>query len=139
MDRRLVEILQENKTLHRRCAEAKAQHAGERSRLEAEIANLQLQANEMLRRLEEKAKTGRWTEAEQPAKERLLNDELERKIQALQLELKNERIQHAKRVEQMEAQLARCICGDVKIDYAEPSSSSNSQQTRERWKIRNSR
>jgi chromosome segregation ATPase len=146
---RLAEVLEENRTLEQRYAQSKADHADECSRLQSEIANLRLQASEMLKRLEQIAAVERRQGAELSAKERLIRDEQERKIQALQLELKNERnlnekrLQqerslNEKRVQQLEARIARCICGDVQIDFDDNQPGrSPSPQSRERWKIRN--
>jgi hypothetical protein len=53
--------------------------------------------------------TGR-IQAETSARERLIRDELERKVQSLQLELKQERIRMEERVLKMESELSGCLC-----------------------------
>ena len=136
LERHLAEVLEENKTLRQSYAEAKAEHAGDCGRLQAEISTLRLEANEMLKQLQQKPMTGGRQYAELIAKERLIKDELERTIHALQIELKRERCQQPKRLEEMEARLARCICGDVRMNYDKPARPAG---TAERWMIRNSK
>jgi chromosome segregation ATPase len=149
LERRLAEVLEENKTLQQRNVQSNADHADECRRLKSEITNLRLQANEMLTRLQQIATVERRQQAELSAKERLIKDEQERKIQDLQLELKKERSLYEvrlqqerslneKRLQQLEARIARCICGDVQIDFDDKQPGrSPSPQSRERWKIRN--
>jgi hypothetical protein len=150
LERRLAEVLEENKILQQRCVQANAEHVRQCNGLQAEIANLRLQANEMLTRLEKIAAVERRQDAESSAKERLIRDEQERKIQALQLELKNERSVNEKRIQQerslnekrmqqMEARLANCICGDIQIEYDGQPARNRSSQTKDRWAIRNSK
>jgi len=149
LEHRLAELQEENRTLQQRYAQSKVDHEDECSRLRSEISNLRLQANEMLNRLQQVSSVERRQQAELSAKERLIRDEQERKIQALQLELKNERNLNEKRLQQerslneqrlqqLQARISRCICGDVELDYkAHQPDHSPSPQSRERWKIRN--
>jgi seryl-tRNA synthetase len=146
LERRLAEALEENQNLQQRCATAKMEHESERRRLQSELSNLRLQANEMLKRLQQKMGAGKREVAQLTAKERLVRDEQERKIQALQLELKNERSLSELRLRQVESKIANCICGDVRIDFdgqsARNRSSSpgrESREGRERWAIRNAK
>jgi len=139
LERRLAEVLEENKILQQRCVQANAEHVRQCNGLQAEIANLRLQASEMLTRLEKIAAVERRQDAESSAKERLIRDEQERKIQALQLELKNERNLNEKRLEQMKERLANCICGDVRIEYDGQPARKRSSEGKERWAIRNAK
>src|SRR6185369_13001944 len=59
LERRLVEVLEENKKLQERYSEANAEHSSQCRRMQSEITNLRLQANEMLTRLQQKTGTGR--------------------------------------------------------------------------------
>jgi hypothetical protein len=101
LERRLVEVLQENNQLNLRCAKADAELTAERVRRSDEVARLQVQT------------AGRGEgrqQAELAAREKLIRDEFERKIQELQLELNKERHLLAKRLEKMKAEMAGCIC-----------------------------
>ena len=98
IERRLVELVQENNQLSLRCAKADAELTAERVRRSDEV---RVQAN------------GRGEgrqQAELAAREKLIRDEFERKIQDLQLELNKERHLLAKRLEKMKAEAASCIC-----------------------------
>jgi hypothetical protein len=147
---RLAEALEENRRLQQHIVQSNAEHVAQCNGLQAEIANLRLQASEMLTRLEKIAAVERRQEAEASAKERLIRDEQERKIQALQLELKNERnlnekrmqqerSLNEKRLQQMQDRLANCICGDIQIEYDGKPARNSSSQGNGRWAIRNSK
>ena len=98
IERRFAELLLENNQLNLRCAKADAELTAERLRRSDEA---RLQAN------------GRGEgrqQAELAAREKLIRDEFERKIQELKLELNKERHLMAKRLEKMKAEAASCIC-----------------------------
>jgi len=97
LQHRYAELLQENRQLSSRCAKADAELTAERL-LRSEEA---LQANGRVE--------GR-QQAQLAAREKLLRDEFERKVQDLQLELNKERHLLAKRFEKMKAEAAGCIC-----------------------------
>ena len=117
--------------------------------LESRLADV-LEENRRLqlrygRELQDKSGAGRQV-AELAARERLLKDECERKVQAIQLELNKERHQlnkernqYARHIEKMELDRAGCICGSVRPEHLEQNSARASAVLPEGWKIRDSR
>ena len=100
LERRLTEVLSETHELQRRLAESNAAAKA------AEEATAKVKG------------IGR-QHAELTARERLMRDELERKIQTLELELKRERHLSAQKVATMKNELAGCICqsGRNRMDF----------------------
>jgi hypothetical protein len=103
VERRLREALREKDRLNARFAQANAELANVRSRWRSEIADLQSQ-------LAESSTTNGRRQAELVAREKLLRDEFERKLQALQIALKQERHQANLRLTRMNDELSTCIC-----------------------------
>jgi hypothetical protein len=109
LERRFVQLLQENNQLSLRCDKASAELTAERVRRSDEVARLQAQINGQGKPPLGLGGEGR-QQAEMAAREKLIRDEFERKIQQLQLELNKERHLMAKCLEKMKAALAGCIC-----------------------------
>lgn len=124
----LDRALAEKQALERRLAEA----------LE-ENRKLSSQVSDELNKLQESPTAGGRYQAVFAARERLLKDEFERKIQALQTEFNKERYQHSKRLEQLKQDMSTCICRHVRIDHAEENSGPLSSQLPPGWKIGSSR
>lgn len=99
---RLEHALAEKEKLERRVAELLA----ENERLAADVRAQKLTA-------------GGRQQAVFAARERLVKDEFERKLQALQLELNKERHRHARELKQIEMDRAGCICKSVRIDHVD--------------------
>ena len=129
LEARLDELLHENNILKLQCSSAAVELEDEQKRFKAEIASL-------LSQLELKQTGVGRHEAESAARERLLKDDLERKIEALQVELNREKQRSARRLEEMESRLGNCICGEIRIDTAPKASPSPLPK---RWMIRNSK
>ena len=121
LQNRLTELAEENTLLQLRCTAVKAELEEERTRLNGEIEALR------------SGGTGR-REAESAARERLVKDEMERKIQSLQVELNKER----QRAERLKERVAGCLCGEIGIEHVGPTQPPSSGMP-ERWIIRNSR
>jgi hypothetical protein len=104
IERHLNEALQEKDQLKASCAAANAELASVRLHLKSEIFELQ-------RHLTESSKTASSrNQAEFAAKEKLIRDEYERKLQAFQVSLKQERRQLQARIDRMKEDLSGCIC-----------------------------
>ena len=78
-------------------------------------------------------------EAESAARERLLKDEFERKVESLQVELNRIRQRALKQAEEMQAKMAGCICGEIRIEHKADQQHSESSGLPKRWVIRNSK
>src|SRR5262245_40722588 len=117
LERRFVQLLQENNQLSLRCDKASAELTAERIRRTDEVARLEAQINEPRKPALAQGGEGR-QKAELAAREKLIRDEFERKIQEMQLELNKERHLLAKRLEKMKAEAASCICkGNASHEY----------------------
>jgi hypothetical protein len=104
IERHLKEALQERDQLKARCAAATAELASVRLHLKSEIFELQ-------RHLTESSKTvSSRQQAEFAAREKLIRDECERKLQAVQISVKQERRQLQARLDRMKEELSGCIC-----------------------------
>jgi hypothetical protein len=126
LESRLADVLEENRRLCLRYDQANS---------EAEVR----------KQLQDKPGAGRQV-AELAARERLLKDECERKVQALQIELNKERHQlnkernqYAKHIEKMELDRASCICRSVGIQHVEQNNVRGSAVLPESWRIRDSK
>ena len=136
LESRIAELLEENNILKLRCTVAATELTDERQRLIGEIATLQAQiANAQQAR--EKAGVGA-REAESAARDRLLKDEFERKVQELQVEVKRERLKYAEQMHAVKQKMANCICGDIRIDDSEETPAAWAGLPA-RWVIRNSK
>ncbi len=124
----LDRALAEKQVLERRLAEA----LEENRRLSAQVSDGQ-------QKLQDKPAISGRHYAEFAARERLLKDEYERRVQALQTEFNKERHQHAKRLEQMKMDMANCICKEVRIDQPEQHDNLLVSQLPPGWKLGNSR
>ena len=129
VEHRLATLTVENRELKLRCTAASAELAEVRLRLTAEHSKFRSQRAAL-----EDVNVGGRRKAESAARDRLVKDELERKIQMLQVELNKAR-QH---VERLKAKMAGCICGEIRIEHVGPTHTPNSGVP-ERWLIRNSR
>jgi hypothetical protein len=144
LEQRITELITANTLLKIECSAAVKELSEERLRnhadelLHAELASLKVQLREAEQHAQEAAGAGR-REAESVARERLLRDEFERKIEALQVELNKERQRAAHQIEEMKARLAGCICGDVRIEHKVEGTQSDNSALPKRWMIRNSR
>ena len=129
LESRLDELLHENNILRLQCTATATELEDEQKRLKGEIDSLrgQLDARQ--------TGVGRH-KAESAARERLLKDEFERKLETLQVELNRERQRSARQLEEFEARLTNCICGAVQMA---PKPSSPSSGLPKRWVIRNSK
>lgn len=124
LERRLAELLEENKALKGRCTVATEELAEERHRLKGQIADLRSQVKAALERPPQTASLSR--------------DEFERKLQLLRVELNREREQHARQVKDLKQKIAGCICGEFRIEHI-PQTDTPSSGPPDRWVIRNSR
>jgi chromosome segregation ATPase len=120
LESRLADVSRENRRLCLRYDQAKSEFTKEQERLTSEIEDLRWQVAEGRKLLQYKSGAGRQV-AELAARERLLKDECERKVQALQVELNRERHQlnkernhYAKHIEKMELDRSSCICSSVR-------------------------
>ena len=129
LESRLDELLHENNILKLQCSAAAAELEDEQKRLTGEADKLRAQ-------LELKQSGVGRQEAESSARERLLKDAFERKIEDLQVALNRERQHSARQVEEMETRLGNCICGEIRVDQ---KSSAPSAGLSKRWVIRNSK
>jgi hypothetical protein len=117
--------------------------------LESRLADI-LEENRRLclrygKQFQDKSGAGRQV-AELAARERLLKDEWERKVQALQVELNKERHQlnkernqYAKHIEKMELDRASCICRSVQSLHVEQNNVRASAVLPESWRIQDSK
>jgi DNA repair exonuclease SbcCD ATPase subunit len=145
LEGRLADVFEENRRLCENYDQSISEFAQEQERLKFEIEDLRWQVAESRKQLQEKPGAGRQV-AELAARERLLKDEYERKVQALQLELNKERHQFTKertvytqRIEKMQLDRAACICRGVQIEHVERDKALASSVLPEGWKIRNSK
>jgi hypothetical protein len=145
LESRLADVFEENRILCLSHDQAKLEFAQEQERLKFEIEDLRWQVAEGRKQLQEKSGAGRQV-AELAARERLLKDEYERKVQALQVELNKERHQlnkerslYAKHIEKMELDRASCICRSVQIQHVDQNNVHASAVLPQGWKIRNSK
>jgi hypothetical protein len=100
LERKLTELVEENKRLASRCA-----------KVDAELADTSAG------KLKSKTAGHGRQEAELAMRERLLKDEFERKTQELRLEMNKERRQLVECVEQLKKELAGCFCRQEANDY----------------------
>jgi chromosome segregation ATPase len=136
---RIAELLDENNVLRIRCSVAATELQDERHRLKEEILSLHSEIDEAKQRVQETSGAGR-REAESAARERLIKDEFERRIEAVRLEFNREKQRWAKQIEDMKQKMAGCICGDIRIEHnVDQSGPSASSGLPKRWVIRNSR
>ena len=145
IESRLADVFEENRSLCLRYDQAKSKFAEEQERLKFEIEDLRWQVAKGRKQLEDKSGGGRQV-AELAARERLLKDECERKVQSLQIELNKERHQrnkerdqYAKRIEKMELDHVSCICRSVGIQHLEQNNVRASAVLPEGWRIRDSK
>jgi hypothetical protein len=129
LEGRLDELLHENNILKLQCSAAAAELEDEQKRLKGEIDSLRAQLDAR------QPGEGRH-EAEAAARERLLKDEFERKLETLQVELNRERQRSARQLEEIQARFGSCICGAALM---EPKPSSPSSGMPKRWVIRHSK
>jgi hypothetical protein len=104
IEHRLREVLRERDNLNARCEQTRAELASVRMRLKSEIADLQLQLAESSK------STFKRQQAELAAREKLMRDEFERKLQTIQVALKQERHQLQQRLAKMKEEMSACIC-----------------------------
>jgi hypothetical protein len=104
IERRLSEVIRERDSLNARCEQAKAELANIRTRMKMEITNLQLQLAESSK------STLKRQQAELAAREKLIRDEFERKLQTIQVGMKQERHQLQQRLAKMKEEMSACIC-----------------------------
>jgi len=86
----------------------------------------------------EKEDSAGWRIAEAPARERLLKDQFEIKLQELQTELNAERLRYAKQLKKIKEKMDGCICGKIRLKQSKQNRAP-SLALPERWRIRNSR
>ena len=136
LESRIAELLEENEILKLRCSVAAAELTDERQRLKGEIAALQSQIADAQQSRQRGGIGAR--EAESAARERLLKNEFERKIQDLQVELKKQRQRHDEQMHAVKRKMTNCICGDIGIDGTETTHVSSTGLPAG-WVIRNSK
>jgi hypothetical protein len=140
LELRVAELLEENRKLSLRCSETASELTSERERSKAEISDLRSQVADGLKRLQEKSIAGGRQHVQQATRERLMKEECERKVQALQLQLNKERHRHAKEIGEMEQDLASCFCKHVRIDHVERNDLLGSSAALPAgWQIRNAK
>ena len=136
LESRIADLLEENNILKLRCTVAATELTDERQRLNAEIATLKSQIVDA-QQMREKAGIGA-REAESAARDRLLKDEFERKVQELHVEVKRERMKYAEQMHALKQKMANCICGDIRIERNEKTHAASAGLPA-RWVIRNSK
>ena len=104
IEQQLNAAIRERDNMNARCAEARAELASVRIRLKTEITDLQMQLAESSR-----SAANRY-QAELAAREKLIRDEFERKLQTIQVAMKQERHQLQQRVAKMKEEMSGCIC-----------------------------
>jgi hypothetical protein len=126
-------------------AEYLAQSHVDKQALECQVAELQeenrLLKSELAEAMEKQRQNtgvGR-REAEAAARERLLKDEFERKVESIQVDLNRIRQRAVKQVEEMKAKMAGCICGEIRIEHEADQQHSEPSSLPKRWAIRNSK
>jgi hypothetical protein len=134
LESRVAELLQENSLLRLRASNTET----ERLSLNTEIAGLEAELGKARHRLQEFIAPGR-REAESSARDRLLKDDLERKLEALQVELNRERQRSAKQIQELQRRLSNCICGDICIEHKSDHPEAAPSGLPKRWTIRNSK
>jgi hypothetical protein len=103
---RFEAALTEKKDLESRLSKTLGEVAGERSRLNSEIAALRAQLEQ-----QKKSQSGaEGATVSTAAKERLIKDELERKFQAVIVEARREQKRYAEQLAQLKIRLSQCIC-----------------------------
>jgi signal transduction protein with GAF and PtsI domain len=107
---RLGKALDEIMTVKQHYQKARVEFDSERSRLNTEIGNLRAQIDEFSKRAENTAVDDGRIQSLLAARERLIRDEFERKMQELVVEVRRERTKHAQQVQKMKTQLSNCIC-----------------------------
>src|SRR5262245_22332391 len=120
LEDRVAELLEENKELKLHCPGPSGELGDEWRSSKAEIGGLKCRSAGGLERLLGKSGNGASKDAE-GTEGVMLKDELEKKAQALQVELDKERQLCVK----LKEKIAGCICGGIRADNA-PSSSSSS-------------
>jgi regulator of replication initiation timing len=111
-----------------------AELVAENNRLNGEVHGLQSKLAETLEKQKDSLGAGK-REAESAARERLLKDEFERKIENLQVELNRVRQRATKQIEEMQTRVAGCICGGMLVEQPQSSPAEKPK----RWIIRNSK
>jgi hypothetical protein len=97
LSRRLRQSLDERAEADQLYASSTMELIAERDRLKTEITELQAQLKGRLSSIA-------------PAREKLMRDEFERKLQELTLQVKRERHKYAELLERVKRQLSKCIC-----------------------------
>ena len=120
LEQQIAELLEENK------------------RLIGEIDGLQSQLAEAVEKQKDNLGAGR-REAVSAARERLLKDEFERKIEDLQVELNRVRQRATKQIEDLQTRVSDCICGAIRIEHKADQPHTPSTEVTKRWLIRNSK
>jgi len=152
LERRLKEALNDRIALHLQYAEANAELTRDTINLQSEVAELRAQIRESIKQSQNLASGNDRQLADFAAREKLIKDEFERKLKALQSEVQTERHQFREIVNKLKSQLAGCICrsssnivatGGDNADRSAPTSPFKPQGTtpprRSSWLARNSR
>jgi hypothetical protein len=144
LEGRLTELVKENTLLKIQSsvairdltAERQRNHE-DRERLDSELTGLKSQLQQAEERVQETAGAGR-REAESAARERLLRDDFEKKIDFLKTQLNKERQGFANQLQEMKAKMAGCICGEIRIERSVQRPQPNAALPKG-WMIRNSK
>jgi hypothetical protein len=97
LSQRLSQSLGERAEMEKLYASSTTELVAERDRLKTEITELQARPNGRLNSLG-------------PAREKLMRDEFERRLQELTLQVKRERHKYTELLEKVKRQLSKCIC-----------------------------
>jgi chromosome segregation ATPase len=133
-ERRIEEISFDNERLNLRCRMANDELANERSQHQIEVAALQERITGLLKQYVNADRGRERLNAELAAKEKLMNDEFERRIQALRVDFKQQRINLESKAEKFERQIAKleqalssCICRERSVTRIKPQERSISE------------
>jgi len=144
LEHRLTELVKENTLLKIQSSVAmrdlmaeRQRNQQDRERLDGEMTGLKSQLQQAEQRAQDTAGAGR-REAESAARERLLKDDFEKKIEFLKTQLNKERQGFANQLQEVKAKMADCICGEIRIgrDVQRPQPHAALPKG---WMIRNSK
>jgi hypothetical protein len=110
LESRLHEALDEKAALTHLYEHMRIQFDGERNRLTSEIASLRDELNRSAKPRGPAVVDRDSVQSLLIAKEKLIKEEIDRKVQELTIEIRRERKKYATQIETMKSRLSNCIC-----------------------------